>query len=157
MGSEHNQYEYGFELSRTDRALKVWLALRQYGVDRYAELIANHLALARHLAERIEAADDFELITPVVLSICCFRYVPPGLASGDPAVETYLNTLNHALEMALAADGRALVSGTDLNDTRVLRACIVSHPVTRAGVDETLALLRQLGRQLDRDMRGQSG
>ena len=50
MGSEHNQYEYGFELSRTDRALKVWLALRQYGVDRYAALIAGHLALARHLA-----------------------------------------------------------------------------------------------------------
>ena len=60
----------------------------------------------------------------------------------------------------LAADGRALVSGTDLNacprlrpvGTRVLRACIVSHPVTRAGVDETLALLQQFGRQLDRDM-----
>lgn len=163
MGSEHNQYEYGFELSRTDRALKVWLALRQYGVDRYAELIANHLALARHLADRVEAADDFELVTPVVLSICCFRYVPPDLTPGDPAVETYLNTLNHALEMALAADGRALVSGTELNacprirpgGTRVLRACIVSHPVTRAGVDETLALLQQLGRQLDREMRGQ--
>lgn len=155
MGSEHNQYEYGFELSRTDRALKVWLALRQYGVDRYAELIANHLALARHLADRIEAADDFELITPVVLSICCFRYVPPDLTPGAPSVETYLNTLNHALEMALAADGRALVSGTELNGLRVLRACIVSHPVTRAGVDETLLLLRQLGRQLDRDLRGQ--
>ena len=83
MGSEHNQYEYGFELSRTDRALKVWLALRQYGVDRYAELIANHLALARHLAERVEAAADFELVTPVVLSICCFRYVPPDLTPGD--------------------------------------------------------------------------
>ena len=57
--------------------------------------------------------------------------------------------------MALAADGRALVSGTELNACRVLRACIVSHPVTRAGVDETLALLRQFGRQLDRDLRGQ--
>ena len=54
--------------------------------------------------------------------------------------------------MALAADGSALVSGTELNGLRVLRACIVSHPVTRAGVDETLALF---GRQLDRDLRGQ--
>ena len=155
MGSEHNQYEYGFELSRTDRALKVWLALRQYGVDRYAGLIAGHLALARHLARRVADADDFELVTPVVLSICCFRYVPADLEPGDPSVETYLNALNHALEMALAADGRALVSGTELNGARVLRACIVSHPVSRDGVDETLALLRQLGRELDRDMRGQ--
>ena len=157
MGSEHNQYEYGFELSRTDRALKVWLALRQYGVDRYAKLIAGHLALARHLADRIEAAPDFELVTPVTLSICCFRYVPADLTPGARSVETYLNTLNHALEMALAADGRALVSGTELNGARVLRACIVSHPVTRDGVDETLSLLRQLGQQLDADMRGQLG
>ena len=157
MGSEHNQYEYGFELSRTDRALKVWLALRQYGIDRYARLIASHLELARHLADCIEAADDFELVTPVVLSICCFRYVPADLTPGAPPVETYLNTLNHALEMALAADGRALVSGTELNGARVLRACIVSHPVTRARVDETLALLRQLGRQLDGEMRAQLG
>ena len=155
MGSEHNQYEYGFELSRTDRALKVWLALRHYGVDRYAKLIASHLDLARYLADRIVAAADFELVTAVVLSICCFRYVPPDLAPGSPPVETYLNSLNNALEMALAADGRALVSGTELNGARVLRACIVSHPVTRAGVDETLDLLRQLGQQLDRDMRGQ--
>ena len=58
--------------------------------------------------------------------------------------------------MALAADGRALVSGTELNGVRVLRACIVSHPVTRGSVDETLALLRQLGQQLDTDMRGKS-
>ena len=155
MGSEHNQYEYGFELSRTDRALKVWLALRQYGTDRYAKLIASHLALARHLADCIEAAADFQLVTPVVLSICCFRYVPPDLTPGAPSVETYLNTLNQVLEMALAADGRALVSGTELNGARVLRACIVSHPVTRIRVDETLALLRQLGQQLDRDMREQ--
>lgn len=153
MGSEHNQYEYGFELSRTDRALKVWLALRQYGVDLYAKLIANHLALARYLGDRIAAAADFELVTPVVLSICCFRYVPVDLAPGAGPVETYLNALNHALEMALAADGRALVSGTELKGARVLRACIVSHPVTRDGVDETLALLRELGQRLDRDMR----
>ena len=157
MGSEHNQYEYGFELSRTDRALKVWLALHQHGTDRYAALISSHLALARYLAECIQAAVDFELATPVVLSICCFRYVPPDLTPGAPSVEAYLSALNQALEMALAADGRALVSGTELNGAHVLRACIVSHPVTRAGVDETLALLRLLGRQLDGDMRDQPG
>ena len=84
--------------------------------------------------------------------------LPLPCPPGTPSIETYLNALNHAFEMALAADGRALVSGTDLKgSTRVLRACIVSHPVTRASVDETLALLRQLGRQLDRDMRGQLG
>jgi glutamate/tyrosine decarboxylase-like PLP-dependent enzyme len=153
MGEEHNQYEYGFELSRTDRALKVWLALQQYGTDRYAELIANHLALARHLAVCVEAADDFELVSAPVLSICCFRFVPPDFDTGAEQAEDYLNTLNHAVEMALAEDGRALVSGTELNGTRVLRACIASHPVTQDSVEETLFLLRHFGRELDAQMR----
>jgi aromatic-L-amino-acid decarboxylase len=153
MGEEHNQYEYGFELSRTDRALKVWLALKQYGVDRYTELIANHLALSRHLAALVEAADDFELISPPVLSICCFRFVPLDIDTGTEQAEAYLNQLNQATEMALASDGRALVSGTELHGRRVLRACIASHPVTQASVEETLTLLRTFGRDLDAQMR----
>jgi glutamate/tyrosine decarboxylase-like PLP-dependent enzyme len=153
MGDEHNQYEYGFELSRTDRALKVWLALQQYGVDCYTDLISGHLALARYLAELIDEADDFELVTAPVLSICCFRYVPPDLDSNDDGVAGYLDKLNQAIEMTLARDGRALVSGTELNGIQVLRACIVSHPVTRDSVDETFELLQHFGCELDAQMR----
>lgn len=156
MGAEHNQYEYGFELSRTDRALKVWLALNQYGIDRYTELIANHLALARHLAGLMDEADDFELVSPPVLSICCFRFVPPDLDIDDEPAEAYLNQLNQAVEMALASDGRALVSGTELNGKRVLRACIASHPITQGSVEETVWLLRHYGHKLDAQMRHQT-
>ena len=153
MGDEHDQYEYGFELSRTDRALKVWLALQQHGVDRYTELISGHLALTRHLAGLIDEADDFEIVTPPVLSICCFRYAPPDLDANNTTVAAYLNELNQAIEMALANDGRALLSGTELNGTRVLRACIASHPVTQASVDETFELLHHFGCELDAQMR----
>lgn len=155
MGAEHNQYEYGFELSRTDRALKVWLALHQYGADCYTELIASHLALARHLAALVDEADDFELVSAPVLSICCFRFVPSDLDGDSPHVTAYLNRLNQAVEIALASDGRALVSGTELNGKRVLRACIVSHPVTQASVEETLCLLRHYGHERDAQMRQQ--
>lgn len=141
MGAEQNQYECGFELSRTDRALKVWVALRQYGVERYTAMIRGHLELARHLARLIEESPDFELMGEPVLSICCFRYVPPGL-------EVDLNRLNGELEMRLMEDGGALVSGTVLDDKQVLRVCIASHAVTKAGVEETLELLRQIGRRL---------
>ena len=108
MGTEHNQYEYGFELSRTDRALKVWLALTQYGVDRYTDLVTHHMSLARHLAGLVADAEDFEMVCEPVLSICCFRFVPPELTAGNAATEAYLNELNHDIEMALASDGRAL-------------------------------------------------
>jgi glutamate/tyrosine decarboxylase-like PLP-dependent enzyme len=154
MGEEHNQYEYGFELSRTDRALKIWLVLQQYGVDHYAELISQHLALACHLAALVREADDFELLSAPVLSICCFRFVPPDLKACTEQSAAYLNDLNHAIEMALARDGRALVSGTELNGVRVLRACIASHPTTQASVEEAFTLLREYGHALHAEHRG---
>jgi aromatic-L-amino-acid decarboxylase len=155
MDDEHNHMHYGFELSRTDRALKIWLSLQQYGVDRYAAMIANHMALARHLADLVRAANDFQLVTEPVLSICCFRYLPPDLADQTDAAATYLDQLNLALEQALVEDGRAMVSGTDLGGRRVLRACIVNHRATRAHVDATLEILRGLGETVDRELRGQ--
>jgi glutamate/tyrosine decarboxylase-like PLP-dependent enzyme len=154
---EHNHIHYGFELSRTDRALKVWLALQQVGVDGYRSMIAGHLALARHLAEQLGSAPDFEVMGEPVLSICCFRYVPPDLVDRSAAVDTYLDTLNQAIENALVADGRAMVSGTDLGGRRVLRACIVNHRATQADVDATLTLLRELGRAQDAALRPPTG
>jgi hypothetical protein len=64
--------------------------------------------------------------------------------------------LNQAIETALVEDGRALVSGTQLNGRRVLRVCIVNHRVTEAGVRQTLVILRELGHQLDAQLRTQN-
>jgi aromatic-L-amino-acid decarboxylase len=152
-GDGLNLAHCGFELTRTERALKVWLALQQYGVEQYTQLIANHLVLIRHLAAWVEKADDFEVMSEPSLSICCFRFVPPDLKHRTEEVEVYLNKLNQAIEMALAEDGRALVSGTELQGKRVLRVCIVNHRVTWTGVEETLALLREFGYKLDKQMR----
>jgi glutamate/tyrosine decarboxylase-like PLP-dependent enzyme len=152
-GDRLNLVNCGFELTRTSRGIKVWLGLQQYGVERYTQLIANHLVLTRHLAAWVEEADDFEIMSEPSLSICCFRFVPPDPEQRTEAVEAYLNKLNQAIELALAEDGRALVSGTELQGRRVLRICIVNHRVTRTGVEETLVLLRELGYKLDKQMR----
>ena len=153
MGDVHNQCEYGFEMSRSDRALKVWLALKQYGVDQYAKMISEHNALACYLADLIGELEDFEVVTPPALSICCFRYTPTDLERGTPESEAYLSQLNTAIEQALVQDGRALVSGTDLSGSRVLRACIVSSAVTRSSISKTVKLLQHYGRTLDVEMR----
>jgi aromatic-L-amino-acid decarboxylase len=152
-GDGLNLANCGLELTRTERALKVWLALQQYGVERYTQLIAHHLVLTRHLAAWVEDADDFEAMSEPSLSICCFRFVPPDLKYRTEEADVYLNMLNQAIEMALVEDGRALVSGTELQGKRVLRICIVNHRVTWTGVEETLALLREFGYRLDGQMR----
>lgn len=101
----------------------------------------------------MEESDDLEVMSEPSLSICCFRFVPPDLKQRTEEVESYLNKLNQAIEMALVEDGRALVSGTELQGKRVLRVCIVNHRVTQAGVEETLVLLREFGYKLDKQMR----
>ena len=154
--NEINLRDCGFELTRANRELKIWLALRQYGLARYTQLIANHLALTRQLAAWVEEAEEFEVVSEPSLSICCFRFVPPELKPPTEESEAYLDDLNHALELALAEDGRALVSGTQLHGKRVLRACIVNHRVTQAGVEQTLLLLRDLGHRLDKQLRTQA-
>jgi len=156
-GDELNLMNCGFELTRTNRELKIWVALQQYGVERYTQLIANHLVLTRYLAAWVEEADDFEVMSEPSLSICCFRFVPTDLKQRTEEVEAYLNKLNQAIEMALVKDGRALVSGTELQGKRVLRVCIVNHRVTQPGVEETLTLLREFGYKFDKQMRDQGG
>lgn len=147
-GDGHDQYEYGFELSRTDRALKVWIALRQHGTDQYAGMISHHLELARHLARQVAQADDLELIAAPQLSTCCFRYLPRDLAGSAGTHASYLDNLNDGIEVGLERAGLALISSTTLRGRRVLRACIASHAVTEESVSVMLAQVREIGRRL---------
>lgn len=149
---EHNHWRHGFELTRADRALKVWIALRQYGVAAYRDMVHSHLDLALYFAELIDESSDFELVVKPSLSVCCFRYVPQDLQLGTGEIEAYLNELNRRLELELIKDGRASVSGTTIHDKRVLRACIVNYRVTRSGVEEVLAVLRELGNTVHRSL-----
>src|SRR6266511_4196722 len=78
-------WDYGPELSRRFRALKVWMLLKGVGLDRLSEAIESNLACARHLESMVQASDDFEMVAPVELSIFCFRHVPAQLRN-QPAV-----------------------------------------------------------------------
>jgi glutamate/tyrosine decarboxylase-like PLP-dependent enzyme len=72
-------WDYGIELSRRFRALKIWLTLKYYGAQRIAAAIAGDIAIANYMAECVSRDSEFELLAPVQLSICCFRYVPARL------------------------------------------------------------------------------
>lgn len=149
-------FDYGPELSRRFRALKLWLMLRYYGVPRIATAIADDCALARYMGERVEAAADFELLAPVELSICCFRYVPPRvrreLATADEAsrtrLETELNELNERLVHQVQRGGRAYLSNAILRGRFALRACIVNFRTTQRDIDLTLDIIRDAARSV---------
>jgi aromatic-L-amino-acid decarboxylase len=157
---EHDQEEsfafwnYGPELSRRFRALKIWLTLRYYGTRRIAAAISEDNALASYMAECVEAADDFQLLATPELSICCFRYLPPALmqkfrtASLKEADNVELDELNNRIMLAVQRGGRAYLSSATLGGRFVLRACITNFRTTRADIDQTLDIIRDVASKL---------
>ncbi|HEX8141376.1 MAG TPA: aminotransferase class V-fold PLP-dependent enzyme [Pyrinomonadaceae bacterium] len=143
-------WDYGIELSRRFRALKVWMMLSYYGARRVRAAISEDNDLAAYLAESVAASDDFELLAPTELSICCFRYVPPGvrlrLAAADTEERSRLNAelddLNARLMHRVQRGGLAYLSNVTLAGRYGLRACIVNYRTTRQDINRTLEIVR---------------
>jgi len=150
-------WNYGPELSRRFRALKIWLTLRYYGVQRIARAISEDNATAAYLGEQVEAATDFELLAAPELSICCFRFVPSALrerlASPNEAARTAANAeldqLNTNIMNAVQRGGRAYLSSATIRGKFALRACITNFRTTRADIDETLEIIREAARGVE--------
>jgi len=134
----------GIELSRRWRALKVWMTLRYYGARRIAAAVAEDVALAAYMAELVEAADDLELLSGPQLSICCFRHLAPG------ATEAELDAHNERLLVAVQRDGRAYLSNLTVSGHFSMRACITNFRTTRADIERTLAVVRELAAAYER-------
>jgi len=133
--------EYGFQQTRGFRALKVWMAMQQFGVAGYKAAVEENIALARYLADRVRSSDDFELMAPPSLSVVCFRYVDAALGSEDHVVGA-----NRAILERLQLGGEAFITSTELAGRFVLRACVVNYRSTRADVDRMLDAVRAIGR-----------
>jgi len=126
-------WDYGVELSRRFRALKIWLTLQYYGRRRIADAISEDISLAEYLGEVVSNADDFELLAPVELSICCFRYI---------SSEADLDKLNERIMERVQKGGRAYLSNATVNGHFALRACITNFRTTKTDIDETVAAIR---------------
>ena len=142
-------WDYGVELSRRFRALKVWLTLGYYGARRIAEAIADDISLAAYLGELVSQAEDFELLAPVELSICCFRYVP-----AQKFDEHELNQLNERIMAAVQKGGRAYLSNATVSGKFALRACITNFRTTKADIEQTLLVVREAAKNLATDGHG---
>jgi aromatic-L-amino-acid decarboxylase len=122
-GGEWWPCDYGPDLSRGFRALKVWLTLRTYGLDAIGAVVAQTCALAEELARQVKAHAELELMAPVGFNIVCFGY-----RGGD----------NAAIAADLQEEGRVAPSTTTLSGRTAIRAAIINH---RTGLDDIAALV----------------
>ena len=133
-------WDFGVELSRRFRALKIWMTLRYYGVNRLAQTVSEDIALAEYLGELVTNDNEFELLAPVELSICCFRYRPSQLSEAE------LNELNERILSLVQKSGKAYVSNATVDGRFALRACVTNFRTTKADIERTLEVVREAGR-----------
>lgn len=131
-----NGMDYGIQLGRRFRALKLWLVLRYFGREGLQNRIREHCRLARLFASWIEASDDFEMMAPVTFALCCFR------AKGRNADED-ADTLNERLMNAVNASGEAYLSHTKLNGNLALRLSVGSIRVEARHIEKVWHLLNK--------------
>jgi aromatic-L-amino-acid decarboxylase len=138
-------WDYGPELSRRFRALKVLMLLKAVGLDSLGEAIESNLACARYLESMVQASDDFEMVAPVELSIFCFRHLPVQLRSESPQA---IDAFNERLLVALQRDGSSYLSNATINGRFALRGCVLNYRTTLRDMEILLADLRRVARSL---------
>lgn len=112
----NNYRDWGIQLGRRFRALKLWFVIRSYGVEGLRKKIRQHIRWGKWLAQQVRRTPGFELMAPVPLNLVCFRYHPKGLEA--PAA---LDALNESLLHALNASGQLLLTQTRLDGAYALR------------------------------------
>ena len=133
---------YGMELSRSFKALKVWMSLREHGLDKFRQLIRQNIDQVFYLARQIREQPQLELLAPVSLNIACFRFHPGGLT------EQQLNLLNKEILMELHCRGIAAPSYTMLKGKYAIRVAHVNHRSRKEDFDALVKGVLEIGREM---------
>jgi aromatic-L-amino-acid decarboxylase len=141
-----NHSEYGIQLGRRFRALKLWMIIRYFGHEGLAERIREHVRLAKLFASWVEESPEWELMAPAPFALVCFRANPGGNQSGEAGKPT--DILNETIMQAVNATGKAFLSHTKLNDKLVLRLSIGNIRTTEAHVRRVWESLNEQLRRL---------
>jgi glutamate/tyrosine decarboxylase-like PLP-dependent enzyme len=134
--------DYGLQLSRQFRALKVWMSIKEHGLERFGRMIARNVEQAQYVGQLVENEPDMELLAPISLDIVCFRFNPGGLD------DKTLNALNKEILMQLQERGIAAPSYTTLHGQYCLRIAIANHRSKQDDFDALAKEVVRLGREL---------
>jgi aromatic-L-amino-acid decarboxylase len=136
---EVNFSDLGLQLTRSCRALKLWISLRYFGVAAFRAAIDRCLDLALHAQSRIESSPELELMSPASLGVVTFRRHPPGVDD-----EALLERINAGVAERIENGGEVFLSTGRVRGRYVLRLCVLNHSTAQAEVDRALELAESL-------------
>ncbi|HEX5197819.1 MAG TPA: aminotransferase class V-fold PLP-dependent enzyme [Gaiellales bacterium] len=136
---EVNFSDLGVQLTRSCRALKLWISLRYFGVDAFRQAIDRCIDLALHAQRRVERSPELELMSPASLGVVALRRHPAGVDD-----ERVLERINTDLVQQIEAGGEVFVSSGQVRGRHTLRLCVLNHSTTASEVDRAIDLLETL-------------
>ena len=132
-----NLMDYGVQLGRRFRALKLWMVIRAFGAEGLAARLEHHCTLATGFADQVAKEDGWELAAPVLFSLVCFRHAPAGASDAER------DALNEAILRRVNESGEAYLSHTKLHGRYVLRLAIGNIRTEARHVARAWELLRE--------------
>lgn len=133
---------YGLELSRSFKSLKIWMSIKEHGMDKYARMIRQNIAQAFYMEAKIKECEQLEMLARVSLNIVCYRYNPAGLNNDQ------LNSLNKEILMTMQEQGIAAPSYTILQGKYAIRLSITNHRTVASDLDTVITATLAIGESL---------
>jgi len=132
---------YGMELSRGFKSLKVWMCFKEHGIEKFARLIRQNIAQAYYLESLIKKETELEMLTPVTMNLVCFRFI-----GRDAKLD--LNAINKEILMRLHEQGVSAPSYTFLDGKYAIRVANTNHRSTKPDFDALVFDVLRIGRDL---------
>ena len=143
-GANHPNFsDRGLQLSRSVRALKVWVSIQTFGMVAFRSAVARGMELAARAESYVQGSPNLEIVNPASLGIVCFRVNPAETDLDEDA----LDRINRTVLSRVFWEERAFISSTFLHGTFALRLCILNHTTTWDDVRETLDAVEQFGKE----------
>lgn len=132
-------HDFGLQTSRGFRALKVWMALKEHGIEKFGRLIDQNIAQGHYLSSLIEAEPLLQLVAPTNINIVCYRFRPHGIYGEE------LKAINTEIMLRLQEEGTAAFSDTTVHGEHCLRVAINNHRTRRDDLDLLIRETIRLG------------
>jgi len=144
--------DYGIQLGRRFRALKLWIVIRAFGVNGLRERIREHIRIGQQFASWVDADPEFERLAPAPFSTICFRFCPDtARGQRDRSTDQYLENLNQALLDAVNDTGEVFLSHTKLRDIYALRLQVSQLRTEERHVRRAWELIRENASRIARE------
>ncbi len=140
----NNYCDWGIQLGRRFRALKLWFVIRSYGVNGLKEKLRYHISLAKKFVSLLSQSEGFEILAPVIANLICFRYKPKNISD-----EEKLNSINELLLHKINNTGKIYLSHTKLKGKFTLRMVIGQTYVSEKHIEEAYNIILENSKQIN--------